>query len=185
MRRRGTRPMNKLIGVFLLMLSTSKAVGEPWNLPNFTFKSIDGGEVKLTDFKRKVILIVNTASKCGFTGQYKGLQELYDNFRDDGLIVFGVPSADFRQEYKNSESVKNFCEINFGINFPMSEVTRVVGKNAHPFYLWLANEYNFIPRWNFNKVLIDKNGEIVNTYGAMVKPSSKKIVQPIVSLLKN
>ena len=96
------------------------------------------------------------------------------------VLIFYLP-----HDLLNSESVKNFCEINFGINFPMSEVTRVVGKNAHPFYLWLANEYNFIPRWNFNKVLIDKNGEIVNTYGAMVKPSSKKIVQPIVSLLKN
>ena len=177
--------MIQLIGVFLLMMSIEQAVGEPRSLPNFSFNSIDGGEISLNEFKGKVVLITNTASKCGFTGQYEGLQQLYDDYKSDGLVVLGVPSTDFRQEFKDSEAVKNFCEVNFGITFPMSEVTKVLGNNAHPFYLWLAEEYNFIPRWNFNKVLIDKNGEIVNTYGAMVKPTSKKLVQPIASLLKN
>ena len=99
--------------------------------------------------------------------------------------MLGVPSADFRQEYKDSKEVKNFCEVNFGINFPMSEVTKVVGKNAHPFYGWLATEYNFTPRWNFNKILIDKTGKIVNTYGSMVKPNSEKINKTIIALLNN
>ena len=173
-----------IIGIFLLSMSTFKAIGEERMLPNFSFDSIDGGKINFNDFDGKVVLVANTASRCGFTGQYKGLQDLYDTYKKDGLIVFGVPSADFRQEYKDSKEVKNFCEINFGINFPMSEVTQVVGKNAHPFYTWVAKEYNFTPRWNFNKILIDKNGKIVNTYGAMVKPSSEKINKQLIALLK-
>ena len=100
-------------------------------------------------------------------------------------MVFGIPSTDFRQEYKDSESVRNFCEINFGITFPMSEVTKVVGRDAHPFYLWLAEVYNFVPRWNFNKILINKDGEIIRTFGAMVRPDSDKINKSILNLLKN
>ncbi len=177
--------MKKLIGVFLLMiLTTSKSVGERAPLPDFSFNSIDGGKIHFRDFKNKVILVANTASKCGFTGQYKGLQKLYDDYKNEGLIVFGIPSTDFRQEYRDSKSVRNFCEINFGITFPMSEVSHVIGKQAHPFYSWLSETYNFTPRWNFNKVLIDKNGNIVNTYGSMVKPNSKKINESIRDLLK-
>ena len=181
--------MIKYIGALLLMIitgqATGQATGEGRSMPDFSFNSIDGGEIKLSDFEGKVILIANTASKCGFTGQYEGLQKLYDDHKNKGLIVFGVPSTDFRQEYKDSVSVKNFCEVNFGINFPMSEVTKVVGKDAHPFYIWLAEEYNFKPRWNFNKVLISKVGTVVNTYGSMVKPSSKKMNQTIMTLLTN
>ena len=177
--------MIKWLGVFFLVFSSSQVVGGVRELPNFSFESIDGGEIKLDDFKGKVVLVTNTASKCGFTGQYKGLQALYDEYRDEGLVVFGVPSADFRQEYLDSEEVKSFCEVNFGINFPMSEVTKVVGKGSHPFYQWLLEEYNFKPRWNFNKVLIGKNGAVVNTFGATVRPSSKKMTDAILALLKN
>ena len=177
--------MKKLLGVFLLMfLTVSKSVSETRPLPNFSFNSIDGGLINFDDFRDKVVLVINTASKCGFTGQYKGLQKLYDDFKNEGLVVFGVPSTDFRQEYKDSQSIQKFCELNFGINFPMSEVTHVIGKNAHPFYSWLSQEYNFTPRWNFNKVLIDKNGDVVNTFGSMVKPGSKKMIEPIIALLK-
>ena len=177
--------MKKLLGVFLLMfLTASKSVSETGPLPNFSFNSIDGGLIHFDDFRDKVVLVINTASKCGFTGQYKGLQKLYDDFKNEGLVVFGVPSTDFRQEYKDSQSIQKFCELNFGINFPMSEVTNVIGKNAHPFYSWLSQEYNFTPRRNFNKVLIDKNGDVVNTFGSMVKPGSKKMIEPIIALLK-
>ena len=175
--------MKNIVGVLLFIMTTLQATGEQRVLPNFSFNSIDGGKISLNEFNGKVLLIANTASKCGFTGQYEGLQKLYDEHRDKGLVVFGVPSADFRQEYKDSAKVKGFCELNFGINFPMSEVTHVVGKNAHPFYAWLSQEYNFTPRWNFNKILIDKNGEIVNTYGAMVKPNSTKIKESLAILL--
>ena len=177
--------MLKWLGVLFLIFSASQTIGGARTLPNFSFNSIDGGEIKLDDFKGKVVLVTNTASKCGFTGQYKGLQALYDKHKDEGLIVFGVPSTDFRQEYKDSKDVKNFCEVNFGINFPMSEVTQVVGSNAHPFYKWLSEEYNFKPRWNFNKVLIDKDGKVVNAFGATVRPNSKKMNETIAALLKN
>tara|TARA_B100001093_G_C26287929_1_gene783990 strand:- start:103 stop:636 length:534 start_codon:yes stop_codon:yes gene_type:complete len=177
--------MIKFVGVLLFMITTHQAIGASRSLPNFSFASIDGGQIQLDDFKGKVILVTNTASKCGFTGQYKGLQKLYDDYKNQGFVVLGVPSADFRQEYKDSKEVKNFCEVNFGINFPMSEVTKVVGKNAHPFYGWLSTEYNFTPRWNFNKILIDKTGKIVNTYGSMVKPNSEKINKTIIALLNN
>ncbi len=176
--------MKNFLGVLLLIMMTSQVTGGERAIPNFSFDSIDGGKINFNDFEGKVILITNTASKCGFTGQYRGLQELYDTYKAEGLIVFGVPSSDFRQEYKDSRLIKNFCEVNFGITFPMSEVTKVIGRDAHPFYTWLASEFNFTPRWNFNKILIDKNGKVVNTYGAMVKPNSDKITKKLVSLLK-
>jgi glutathione peroxidase len=177
--------MVKWLGVFFVIFSATQATSGVRELPNFSFASIDGGEIKLDDFKGKVVLVTNTASKCGFTGQYEGLQALYDKYQDEGLVVFGVPSADFRQEYQVSEEVKNFCEVNFGINFPMSEVTKVVGNGSHPFYQWLLEKYNFKPRWNFNKVLISKTGEVVNTFGATVRPTSEKMNAAIVALLKN
>lgn len=177
--------MVKWLGVLFLIFSSTQTLGGVRILPNFSFNSIDGGEIKLDDFKGKVVLVINTASKCGFTGQYKGLQALYDKYTDEGLVVLGIPSADFRQEYQDSEEVKNFCEVNFGINFPMSEVTKVVGSDAHPFYHWLLEEYNFKPRWNFNKVLIGKNGEVVNTFGATVRPTSEKMNDAILALLRN
>ena len=166
------------------MMCISKASGEDRLIPNFSFDSIDGGKIYLDDFDGKVVLVTNTASKCGFTRQYKGLQKLYEAYKDKGLIVFGIPSADFRQEYKTAEAVKNFCDVNFGINFPMTEVTKIIGQNAHPFYAWLAKEWNFTPRWNFNKILIDKNGKIVNTYGSMVKPNSEKLMNQIAAVLE-
>ena len=177
--------MIKWLGVFFLVFSSVQAMGGVRSVPNFSFNSIDGGEIKLDDFKGKVVLVTNTASKCGFTSQYKGLQDLHDKYKEEGFVVFGVPSADFKQEYQDSAEVKNFCEVNFGINFPMSEVTKVVGNGSHPFYQWLLEKYNFKPRWNFNKVLIGKSGEVVKTFGATVRPTSDKINDAIASLLKN
>jgi glutathione peroxidase len=166
--------MIKWLGVIFLVFSATHVRAGVHQLPNFSFDSIDGGEIRLDDFRGKVVLIANTASKCGFTGQYEGLQTLYDKYQEEGLVVFGIPSADFRQEYQDSKEVKKFCEVNFGINFPMSEVTKVVGNGSHPFYQWLLEKYNFKPRWNFNKILIGKNGEVINTFGATVRPTSKK-----------
>ena len=177
--------MKKLLGVFLLMgLTASKSVSETGPLPNFSFNSIDGGLIHFDDFKDKVVLVINTASKCGFTGQYKGLQKLYHDFKNEGLVVFGVPSTDFRQEYKDSQSIQKFCELNFGINFPMSEVTNVIGKNAHPFYSWLSQEYNFTPRLNFNKVLLDKKGTFYASFNSFTKPNSPSLLKVVDEVLK-
>ena len=176
--------MIRLLGVFILIiLSTAKPnAAEP--VPNFRFDSIDGGEIQLTSYTGKVVLVANTASKCGFTKQYQDLQNLYDKYRSEGLVVLGIPSADFRQEYNNNENIKNFCEVNFGITFPMTEVNHVIGKKAHPFYKWLSEKHNFKPRWNFNKVLINKEGEVTNIFGSTVRPNSPRIINPILSAIK-
>jgi len=129
------------------------------------------------------VLISNTASKCGFTGQYEGLQKLYDKFKDRGLVVIGIPSSNFRQEFKENNDVKEFCEVNFRINFPMTEITNVIGKEAHPFYQWLDNKYNYKPRWNFSKVLIDADGSVKETFGTTIRPTSQTIQTSILEVL--
>jgi glutathione peroxidase len=176
--------MVKLIGVILMVFFASQAISRDYKVPDFSFNSIDGGKIEFKDFAGKVVLVTNTASKCGFTGQYEGLQKLYEKYERDGLVVLGIPSKDFRQEYSEDQEVKKFCEVNFGITFPMSEITSVIGKDAHPFYKWLAEDFNFKPRWNFNKILIGKTGKIINTFGATVKPTSPRIEEAIIASLK-
>ncbi len=174
----------RLLGVVILVFfSTSvTSIAEP--VPNFTFDSIDGGKIQLGSYRGKAILATNTASKCGFTKQYQDLQELYEEYKSEGLVVIGIPSADFRQEYKNNDNIKNFCEINFGISFPMTEVNHVVGKRAHPFYKWLLEKHNFKPRWNFNKIIINTKGEVTNLFGATVSPKSPQIKKALVAAIK-
>ena len=176
--------MRKLIGVFILIATASSVFAEDLKLPNFTFQSIDGGKIELNQFAGKTLLITNTASRCGFTGQYGGLQEIHDQYAKEGLVVLGVPSKDFRQELSFNEEVKQFCETNFNITFPMTEITKVVGRDAHPLYKWLLEKYNFRPRWNFNKVLISKNGIVVNTFGSTVGPKSKKLRSALIESFK-
>ncbi|ABG30299.1 glutathione peroxidase [Roseobacter denitrificans] len=147
------------------------------------FASIDGGFVDMADWAGQPVLVVNTASQCGFTGQYAGLQELYDTYRAAGLVVFAVPSDDFNQELGSAEEVKEFCEMNFGLDLPMADITRIRGKNAHPFYQDVRAETGFVPRWNFNKVLIGPDGEIVDTWGSQTKPMSREITDAVETLL--
>ena len=149
----------------------------------FTFDSIDGGTMAMEDWKGNPVLVVNTASLCGFTPQYDGLQALHDEFAERGLVVLAVPSDDFRQELSSAEEVKEFCSVNFDLTIPMTEITHVKGSEAHPFYKWLAAEHGFTPGWNFNKVLIGPDGEVVGTWGSAVKPQSKAILSKIEPLL--
>ena len=116
------------------------------------------------------MLVVNTASRCGFTGQYDGLQALYDRYRDRGLTVVGVPSRSFGQELASDGEVKDFCEVNFAINFPMTGLVEVTGPNAHPFYAW-AKAQGVAPMWNFHKILLDGEGRIAADFGALTGPS--------------
>ncbi len=150
---------------------------------NFTFQSIDGGKIELLDFKGNAILISNTASFCGFTNQYKEFQELYDKYGSKGLTLIAIPSDDFMQEYDNNEEVKDFCETNFGITFPISEITKVIGKDAHPFYKWLDASMGYKPRWNFNKILISPEGKVEKFFGSTSKPNSEKFQKSIEDLL--
>ena len=149
-------------------------------------KSITGDELNIVDMKGKTVLLVNVASKCGFTKQYEDLQQLYDNFKDKGLIVIGLPSNQFGGQEPGSESeIKNFCETNFNITFPMTSKYDVKGDNAHPIYLWAKETYgnSTVPKWNFHKILINKEGKVEDTFVSFTNPLSKKIIKKLEQIL--
>ena len=152
---------------------------------DLNIESISGEIINFRDFKDKVVLVVNTASYCGFTKQYEELQDLWDKYNKKGLIVLGVPSNSFNQEKKKNSEVKEFCEVNFNITFPLTVITEVKGKNAHELFKWAkANHGNSaVPKWNFHKILINKEGKIEETFSSFTKPLSSKIVNKINSIL--
>ena len=152
---------------------------------DFSIESIDGETINLSEYKNKVVLLVNTASYCGFTKQYDDMQELWEKYRDRGLIVLGVPSNSFNQEKTKNNEVKEFCEVNFNINFPLTEITDVKGDNSHEIYKWAKENYgkSAVPKWNFYKILINKEGKIEDTYASLTNPTSKKIIKKVESLL--
>ncbi len=152
---------------------------------DFKINSITGEIINLKDYQNKLVLIVNTASYCGFTKQYDDLQLLWEKYRSDGLIVLGVPSNSFNQEKKADTEVKEFCDVNFNIDFPMTTITEVNGENSHEIFKWAEKNYgkSAIPKWNFHKILINKEGKIEETYNSFTKPMSKKITSKIESLL--
>ena len=152
---------------------------------DFKFNSIDGGQIKLSDYKDKVIVIVNVASRCGYTPQYEDLQSLYNEYKDKDLVVIGVPTNNFKQEPGSNEQIKNFCETNFGITFPMTEKINVIGTNSHPFYKWAKDDFGIgaIPKWNFHKIIIGKNGKVVDTFASFTKPTSNKFIKAIEKLI--
>tara|TARA_B100000700_G_C14827754_1_gene753038 strand:- start:184 stop:732 length:549 start_codon:yes stop_codon:yes gene_type:complete len=152
---------------------------------DFKINSVTGEELNLNNFRGKPVLVVNTASYCGFTNQYNELQELWEKYKDKGLIVLGVPSNSFNQEKKKNSEVKEFCEVNFNIDFPLTEINDVKGENAHDIYKWAKNNYgkSAVPKWNFYKILINPNGKIVDTFASFTKPTSKKITTKIDRLL--
>ena len=157
------------------------AASAPLTAHDFTFENIDGGPLPLSDFAGKTVLLVNTASMCGFTAQYEALQAVYDKYRDAGLVVLGVPSDDFGgQEYDSADEIKQFCEINYGITFPMTDKVRVKGDNAHPYYQWVADQGRMkLPRWNFYKHVIDADGNLVEWFASTTSPDSSKVINAI------
>ena len=165
-------------------LATGLATGALATPPAAPFASIDGGTLSLAEWAGKPVLVVNTASMCGYTPQYEGLQTLYDTYRDQGLVVLAVPSDDFRQELASAEQVKEFCAINYDITLPMTDITHVTGPEAHPFYAWLRKENGFVPRWNFNKVLIGRDGAVLATWESGTGPMSEPIVSAVEAALK-
>jgi glutathione peroxidase len=145
---------------------------------------LDSSEtVNLCKFEEKVILVVNVASRCGYTYQYASLQKLYEEYKDEDFVILGIPSRDFMQEYSNEEDVAEFCSTEYGVNFPMFATAKVRGKKAHPFYKKLADESGISPKWNFNKYLISRDGSVVSTYGSSVKPDSVELTSNIEKLL--
>ena len=148
-------------------------------------EGISGETINFRDFKNKVVLIVNTASYCGFTKQYEDLQNLWVKYNKKGLIVLGVPSNSFNQEKKKNSEVKEFCEVNFNITFPLTVITEVKGKNAHELFKWAKDNHgnSAVPKWNFHKILINKEGKIEETFSYFTKPLSNKVVNKINSIL--
>ena len=153
---------------------------------DFKINSINGEELDLSKFYGKTILLVNVASKCGFTKQYDDLQKLYEDYQDKGLVVIGVPTNQFGGQEPGTESdIKNFCETNFNITFPMTSKYEVKGDNAHPIYIWAKDTYgkSTVPKWNFHKILINKNGKIEDTFASFTGPISKKIINKLNQIL--
>ena len=176
-----------IIGVTIIMFffkSSSKANYEKI-FYDFKINSISGELINLNDYRGKPVLIVNTASYCGFTKQYTDLQNLWEKYKDKGLIVLGIPSNSFNQEKKVNSEVKKFCEVNFNINFPLTEITDVKGDNAHEIYKWAKENYgkSAVPKWNFYKILINKDGKIEDTFASFTKPMSKKLIKIIEKIL--
>ena len=173
--------------VLIMIFFTNNKVSADYEKIFFDFKinSISGEIINLKDYQNKLVLVVNTASYCGFTKQYDDLQLLWEKYRSDGLIVLGVPSNSFNQEKKADTEVKEFCDVNFNIDFPMTTITEVKGENSHEIFKWAEKNYgkSAIPKWNFHKILINKEGKVEDTYNSFTKPMSKKITSKIESLL--
>ena len=149
---------------------------------DLNIEGINNKTINLSEFKGKTILLVNVASKCGFTKQYAGLQTLYDNYKDKNFLVIGVPSNQFGgQEPGSNKEIKNFCETNFNITFPITDKVDVKGKNAHDLYKWAKENYgnSTVPKWNFHKILINKEGKIQDTFNSFIAPLSDKIIKQI------
>ncbi len=181
--------MKQLLIIFLLMFGILEKASANYSklVYDFEFNSIDGNKIKLSGFKNKVLVVVNVASRCGYTPQYEGLQMLWSNYKNKNLVVIGVPTNNFKQEPGNNKEIKDFCETNFGINFPITEKTNVIGKNAHPFYKWAKKNHGIgaIPKWNFHKIVIGKNGKVVDTFASFTKPTSDKFLNLIEKEIKN
>ena len=179
--------MNIITLIFTLMFFSFGSNASEGSFYDFEINSITGEKISLSQFEGKVILLVNTASQCGFTPQYSGLQKIYDRYKDDDFVVLGVPSDDFNQELSDEKDVKKFCEIRYGVNFPLTSIQKIKGDDAHPLYKWISGNVSVIgqPRWNFHNYLISKNGEVINWYSSMTSPTSDSLIKQIEEALYN
>ena len=153
---------------------------------DFKINSINGNQLDLSIYKGKAVLIVNVASNCGFTKQYEDLQNLYDLYKEKGFVILGIPSNQFGgQEPGSEDEIKDFCKTNFNITFPMTSKYNVKGENAHPIFLWAKNSYgkSSIPKWNFHKILVNKDGKVVDTFASFTNPVSKRVKNKIEEIL--
>jgi glutathione peroxidase len=169
-----TRRMVSMAATGACMAANREALA--WD---FDFPSIDEGRLNLAGFKGNVLLVTNTASFCGYTYQYEGLEKLHQTASPRGLTVIGVPSRDFNQESADNKTVRTFCEATFGVDFPMAGIAHVRGPQAAPFYGWVREQKQWEPDWNFNKVLIGRDGRIAGTFGAGDEPAGPRLAQAI------
>ena len=178
----------KLIFLLLMIPFSGNAITANYEklAYDFNFNDIDGSALKLSEFKGKVIVVVNVASQCGFTNQYEDMQQVWDKYQEKGIVIIGVPSNDFgNQEPGSNQEIKTFCQAKFGITFPMTEKVIIKGSEAHPFYLWAKKNHgkSAVPKWNFHKIIINKTGKIDQTFSSITNPSSKKFKKAIENLL--
>ncbi len=171
----------------MLFSSDGKADKAVQTAYDFTFARLTGSEqIALADFAGKVLLIVNTASRCGFTGQYEGLEKIYQTYSSRNLVVLGVPSDDFgHQEPGSDVEIADFCQMNYGVTFPMTSKTKVIGDKAHPFYKWAREQVGLIgaPKWNFHKYLIGADGRLITYFHSTTGPQDKALVSAIEAAL--
>ena len=175
MQRRG------LIFTFAMFV-VSTAMAQAETIQDFTLTGIDGKSMPLSDYKDKVVLLVNTASECGYTGQYEGLEKLWETYRDKGLVIIGVPANDFgAQEPGKAEEIATFCKINYGVTFPLADKTVVSGSDAHAVYKWAGKQAGMLgrPKWNFHKYLFGRNGSFIDWFSTPTEPMSQKITTAI------
>ena len=175
-----------LLLIMISLLENSVSANYEKLAYDFNFTDLDGSALNLSEYKGKVIVVVNVASQCGFTNQYEDMQKIWEKYQGKGLVILGVPSNDFgKQEPGTNKDIKNFCEAKFGISFPMTEKVSVKGSGAHPFYVWARENHgkSAIPKWNFHKIIVDKSGKIAETFSSITNPSSKRFTKIIENLL--
>ena len=165
--------------LFLIIFSISNHKVMATSIYDFEFTDIDGNNIQLSSFLGKPLLIVNTASRCGFTSQYEGLQSLFTLYNKTDLTIIAITSNSFNQEYSDPEEIKKFCLVNYRIGFITSSPIEIKGDLAHPLFKWIKNEYNKSPKWNFYKYLFNRSGELVKSWSPITKPDSYKIKKEI------
>jgi len=179
--------LNKIILILMIsFLSTSVKAKYEQLAYDFSFNDINGNLLTLSQYKNKIIIVVNVASQCGFTKQYDDMQKIWNLYNKKGVVILGVPSNDFgKQEPGTNEDIKDFCESKFGITFPMTEKVSVKGEGAHSFYQWASKNYgkSAVPKWNFHKIVIGRSGKVADTFSSITKPTSKRFVKKLESLL--
>lgn len=161
-----------------MLIASSLFAGEKNNLHQFVVEDIYGNDFALSQFEGKKVMVVNTASKCGLTPQYEGLEKLYNKYKDDGFVIIGFPANNFmKQEPGSNEEIAEFCEKNYGVSFPMMSKISVKGDEIHPLYGWLTTKMDSKVSWNFQKFLIDENGDVVGVHSPKTKPMDEKIIK--------
>ena len=178
--------MNRRLFLGLICAAPLAAEANAETAHDHVFENIDGGEIRLSDFAGRPVMVVNTASQCGFTPQYDGLEVLYDTYKDRGFVVLGFPSNDFgAQEPGTEKQIQNFCRLTYGVKFPMLEKIQVARNVAHPFYRQLAKLAGEPPAWNFHKYLLSRRGELVGSFASRIRPDDPQLIRAIERQLAN
>ena len=178
-----TTKIIRLITFLLMFFYVSIGNTKNMTIYDFSFEDIDGNLVNIDKFRGKPILMVNTASRCGYTPQYENLQSLFTNYKDTDLTILAMTSNSFNQEYESNEDIKKICLVNYDVGFVTSSPINVRGADSHEIFSWLKNNYNKTPKWNFYKYLFDRNGTLISSWSSMTKPDHPKILKEINKIL--